>query len=446
MQNDSEAPSETSGLVQKPPPPLAGTPAAAVPVAPDADPVKAAERSELPDVLRGFALLGILLPNSLLFAFPQTIQIDADRTLQAALERETTRVDYAALSFIDLFAHGKMIIIFAMLFGAGAVFFDQKTRGAQPGPLSQGAGLWYRRMAILAGVGFLHGLLFWYGDILLLYAVCGMAALWWCRRLSPKALLAIGAASYLLVLFAMTGFGVLGAVFASAADLFDSRALARELEGFRGGWLDAFLARGMQLIFMYFMLFVFIPMVGGWMLWGMALTRLGVLTGKAPARVYQLMAGIGLPLGALLTIAGWYFLSTSAGNPANLQIVWMMSYHGMALPVSIGYIGLLGWIVVRGRVAWLRGALAAVGRMAFSNYLLHTLVFTTLMYGYGFGLFGSVPPPQLLGIVAAIWVVNIVSSLLWLRAFRFGPAEWAWRCLTYGRLHPIRRVPAASPT
>jgi Predicted membrane protein len=112
------------------------------------------------------------------------------------------------------------------------------------------------------------------------------------------------------------------------------------------------------------------------------------------------------------------------------------------IPTSLGYAAALIWCVKAGVLRPVLAALEAVGRMALSNYFLQTILCTTLFYGYGFGLFAKVGYPALFGVAAAVWAVNIAFSLLWLRVFRFGPAEWLWRTLTYLRPQPMRR-PAA---
>ncbi len=112
-----------------------------------------------------------------------------------------------------------------------------------------------------------------------------------------------------------------------------------------------------------------------------------------------------------------------------------------SLVVALGHVGLLMLIVQAGALTWLTSRLAAVGRMALSNYLTHSIVCTTLFFGYGFNLFGTINRTGLAAIVLAIWIFQLVVSPIWLRYFRFGPAEWLWRSLTYWRLQPMRVTP-----
>ena len=113
-----------------------------------------------------------------------------------------------------------------------------------------------------------------------------------------------------------------------------------------------------------------------------------------------------------------------------------------SLVVAMGHVGLLMLIVQSGAIGWLTRRLAAVGRMALTNYLTHSIVCTTLFYGYGFNLFGHINRTGLVAIVLAIWIFQLVVSPIWLKYFRFGPAEWLWRSLTYWRIQPMRLLPA----
>jgi uncharacterized protein len=114
------------------------------------------------------------------------------------------------------------------------------------------------------------------------------------------------------------------------------------------------------------------------------------------------------------------------------------NYAGSLL-VAAGHIGLVMNLVKSGSLAGLMSRFAAVGRMAFTNYLLHSLILTTVFYGYGFNLYSEIPRFGLMGIVVAVIIFQLWLSPLWLARFRFGPAEWLWRSLTYWQLQPMRR-------
>ena len=129
--------------------------------------------------------------------------------------------------------------------------------------------------------------------------------------------------------------------------------------------------------------------------------------------------------------AGWIV-------PYSLFVGSQFNYWG-SVAVALGWIDLVMLVVRSGRLAGLQRRLAAVGRTAFSNYILQTLLGLVIFYGTGFGLFGSVERVGQLGIVIAIWVVQLVVAPIWIRHFEFGPLEWLWRSLTYGRAQPMRR-------
>ena len=105
----------------------------------------------------------------------------------------------------------------------------------------------------------------------------------------------------------------------------------------------------------------------------------------------------------------------------------------------MGWVGLVILICKRGALRWLTRVLAAVGQMAFTNYILQTVICTTIFYGHGFGLFGKVERTGQVLIVFAVWVALLIVSPIWLRFFRFGPLEWLWRSLTYMKAQPMRR-------
>ncbi len=144
--------------------------------------------------------------------------------------------------------------------------------------------------------------------------------------------------------------------------------------------------------------------------------------------------GIGLPL---MVFDASKLIEHSFSVSYEMHGSFFFNYFGSVV-VALGHVGMLMLIVQSGALAWLTRRLAAVGRMALSNYLTHSIVCTTLFYGYGFGLFGDINRTGLAAIVLIIWVSQLLLSPIWLRHFRFGPAEWLWRSLTYWKLQPMR--------
>jgi uncharacterized protein len=401
-----------------------------------AAPVAPSQRIVALDVLRGFALLGILIINIQAFSMPSTAYFNP--TAYGDLRGANRWV--WALSHI--LADQKFMTIFSLLFGAGIILLT--TRLAE-----RGQSAWkihYRRNFWLLLFGLAHAYLFWYGDILLLYALCALVVFWF-RRLSPPWLIVSGLLS-LAVPSALVWFG--GATLEywppeAYAEMLtdwqpDPMTIQEELTAYRGGWLAQMEARiPHSLEFQTYALSYWgFWRAGGLMLLGMALYKWGVVTAKRSPRFYAAMAIIGLIVG---------LSAATSGVQQNFAHDWEMAFSRFgpgfqfnywgSLLVSGGYIGLVMLWAQWGGLARLQAALAAVGRMALSNYLLHTLIATTIFYGHGFGLFGSVERTGQVIIVLAFWACQLVWSPIWLHYFRFGPAEWLWRSLTYWRLQPM---------
>ena len=406
-------------------------------------PVRAQERIVSLDVLRGFALFGILLMNIQSFAMPEAAYF-----IPAAYG-DLTGADLIVWWFSHLFADQKFMTLFSMLFGAGIVLMTAKAeRGGK-----RSLGLHYRRMFWLLVIGLLHGYLLWSGDILVLYAVCGFI-LYWCRRWPARWQLATG-----ILVFAVGPLvGMAGAQMLAFAppevraelvtDLWPpADVIQAELAAYRGGWRDQMAVRVPTTFEMETMAFLYWGLwrAGGLMLMGMALFKWGVFSGERSTRFYTVLIAIGA-LVALPVIAygarqnfihDWEPIYTRLG--AGYQFNYWAS-----LFVSLAYVGVIVFWLRAGWLLWLQRALAAVGRTALTNYLAQTLLATFIFYGHGLGLFGSVTRVQQLLVVLGIWTIELIISPLWLRYFRFGPAEWAWRSLTYWRVQPMR-VRTSSP-
>jgi uncharacterized protein len=435
-------------------------------VAPSPAPVAPSERIASIDLVRGFALLGILVMNIISFGMPD-----------AVLFNPSIADGLSGLNFYEwlvshlLFEH-KMMTAFSMLFGAGLVLVTDRAvaRGGAP------ARVFYRRAGVLLAFGLLHGYLFWEGDILYVYAVCGMLA-YLVRKWPPWALLLVGAVVLVPPVFighATAGFfgsaraaaARVGAAQAGKAPSQEDKSLADAWNGIRrefdptseevnqqikarrdGTYWSIARERAPKVL--SFQTFVLVAFVGwdalGRILLGMGLMKLGVFSAERSRWFYVLMVVLGYGLGLPLVAVGAYQLIQH-----KFDIVYWFGAGSMyndfgSILVALGHIGALILLYKAGAFVWLSYRLAAIGRMALSNYLMHTIICTTLFYGYGFRLFGRLDRVQLLGIVFAIWALQLWLSPIWLRSFRFGPAEWLWRSLTYGGPQPMKVEKGISP-
>jgi len=391
------------------------------------EPTPPAQRVVSLDALRGLAVLGILLINVRVFSMPETT------LLNPTVYGDFTGANYAVWLFGHVFAEMKFITVFSALFGAGIVLFlENKQQKGQPAMR-----LHYRRTLLLLLIGLGHAYLLWYGDILVAYALCGLALVF-AHEWEPRALAGL-AAVFLLVtplLEVFAGLTVGGDAIASQWAPAEA-ALRTEVATYQGGWvrqLDHRVPTAFSRQTTGFLGGTFWR-VGGTVLLGMALYKWGVLTGQRRTRLYRWLV-VGGGVGVAIVLAGVWYIEANAWR-AGAALFWRQFNYVGSLLVAGGYVGIVTLYARRRPDGVLTRGLAAVGRTAFTNYLLQTVVATTVFYGHGLGLFGSVSRVVAFGLVIAFWAVQGVLSVLWLRRFRFGPVEWVWRTLTYGTRQPM---------
>lgn len=401
-------------------------------------PTSPSERIVSLDVLRGFALFGILVVNIQTFAM-----------ITAALQNPTafgdlTGLNYVVALFTRVFTQGKFWTIFSMLFGAGIWLMTSKMKEKGKKP----AGIHYRRMLWLLLIGLLHAYVLWYGDILVTYALCGLLVYLF-RNLSPRKLLIIG----------LVGVCICSAILFLAQwslphwpqDVLEQQlknwqpgeeAIANEIAIYRAGWWAQMEHRVPFTISFQIGSFLMFTLwsATGLMLIGMAFFKWGILSAKKSKAFYWNMLIIGAVVGLPLALWGW--IISSQHNWAFEYAMFtgtQLNYWGSVF-LSAAYIAGIMLICRSGLMERFSRSLAAVGRMAFTNYLMHTLICTTLFYGHGFGLFGKINRTGQFLIVVLILAFQMWLSPLWLKHFRFGPFEWLWRSLTYRKFQPMRIV------
>lgn len=371
------------------------------------------ERNVTLDFVRGVAILGILLLNISAFGLPKAAY------LNPAWYGAITERDAWAWAILDLFAQVKFLTLFALLFGAGLQLL-----------LPRGKRWIQSRLSLLALLGFCHGLLFWDGDILLAYSLVGLVCWRMVREThSAKSMFNTGVVLYLIGIAVLVFLGLISGDAPNRSWVPDAANLQYEQYWkLKGGFeaisnradmlSDSLLALGAQYGWQ----------LAGMMLMGAALMRSGWLKGQFSLSHYRrtgaLLIALGLMINVPAIVAQWH-LDWSYRWCAFL----LQAPRELGAPLqAIGYAALAYGFWPQICASRLVGAVACVGRMALSNYLLQTLICTTLFYHLD--LFMKFDRFQLLAFVPAIWLVNVLLSVFWLRYFRQGPMEWLWRQLT----------------
>ncbi|MCM1451427.1 MAG: DUF418 domain-containing protein [Clostridium sp.] len=396
-----------------------------------AAPTSSSQRHIFLDALRGFALLGVCLanyPEFSLYTFLPDAATEAMPT--AAADRVVKFLQY-------LFIDGKFYTLFSLLFGIG--FSIIITHAAERG--ANGFRIFYRRMIILALIGCAHLMLIWSGDILLLYAVLGMLLPLF-RNMSDKKIL-ITAGALLLLPVLVDGIAELAGIFFAKypyGQWWHYAGICGITEENFGTWLrdaDSYLQVHQFLIQgAWERMYEFVD--GNRYFKVMGLFLIGFVVGRrkiyADLKAYKPLLNkvalwgcvLGLPLSALYALSG---VNHHPMGAAMHTVLYTFSVY----PLGFAYAALLGLFCIRHKdwIAW--RWFAAPGRMALTNYISQSLIGMFLFYGIGLGLGASIGLWQTELIAAGVFAFQIAFSAAWLKAFRFGPLEWIWRMLTYGR-------------
>lgn len=398
------------------------------------------------DIVRGVAVLGIVIANIVGLGQPMTAAVWPG----AFLSDPGPLADWlwgAQLVFVD----GKLRGIFTLLFGAGLVLFYRRAEAR-----GEGYGLLARRLFWLGVFGFAHWALLWRGDILLSYAVAGFVVMWfvtwdWHKQL---ALGLVGYAVGALVYFASS----VPMAWAAAGDFASDAGMAQLQASLRAGEAadladgrveGALIASGDQAGLIAHNLSDHLASLPGetliglfeaapLMLIGMGLLGAGPFDGRLPPRRQR-------NWGRALWLAGTLATMPIAAWAMGRGIAYWDSFAAFigwsALPRLAAALGLLALLALWGRHAGggLATRLAAAGRCAFSNYIGTSALALAIFAGWGLGLYGQLSRIELYGVALLIWAVMLAWPTWWLARFRHGPLEWLWRCLTYGRRFPLRR-------
>ncbi len=417
-----------------------------------AAPATSKERIASLDLIRGIAVLGILAANIVAFGQPWS----AYSWPGGFLTGHDTISDWLwVVQFVLI--DGKMRGLFTLLFGAGMALFMERawSRG-------EGRSLQARRLAILLVFGLIHFFFIWRGDILVLYSIAGFGTMLFLRKAPGKLLTlgllgyAVGAVFYALSLgsayvIADTQFGQAEGMEEARSSIADAKQATLEddrteipimTEGSYADYVSHNLAdhAGDLLDVVFFFVFETVPL----MLIGMAFYRYGWFStagdvGRRKAWGWALLiTGTGLTLALALWVkaAGFTYWGAMSAMSAFSLLPRLSMILGMALLLGLFGNSASGWLVER---------LSAAGRVAFTNYLGTSVLMMLIFHPWAGGLWGELTRPELYLVVALGWAIMLAWSKPWLARYRYGPLEWLWRCLTYGRLFPLKRDSQREP-
>ncbi len=380
-------------------------------------PVNSGERILAVDIIRGLALFGVLMVNILSnFRLPLL-----EHTLghYAGLHGADRTIEILIAGVLEF----KALTIFSFLFGVGIAIQAERAS-------SRSLGARYflaRRMGWLLALGVMHLFVIWNGDILTLYAICGLLLLPLISAPWPILLL-IGTAFIALPEFAWFGIHLPSGA-AATSDI----TQARDVYGNQGYFAILRLRWQETWSLIVPLLIAVLPRTVGLMYWGVAAWRSRILLSpQRHRRILVLCLLAGTALGGTVTANDmWGAVLGHSPWPAlrNLHI-------DAAILLALAYFsGLLLWLTPQRAARMPR--IAAMGRMALTNYLVQSLVLGFIFYGYGFGLFGRLGSAAAASIGVAVYIAQVYLSRFWLERFRFGPVEWLWRSLSYGLRQPM---------
>jgi len=403
------------------------------------------QRIELLDIIRGFSLLGILLMNMAFFQRPLT-------AMSMGLAGGESVIDQALAWGLFIFAEGKFYTMFSLLFGMGfVIFYDRATQ-----KVDTPKWLFLRRLIVLGIIGVAHAVFVWAGDILFIYAVSGLFLLFFVRTSAsrlwkwglffmslPIALLWISTVSvnsseqsperaqqY------QTDTNEIKNTLSEVANFADEAYSSGSYESVTEARIDEF-----ALIFSGEIIFTISTFLGIFLL-GAAFSRSGIFTSSdTPSKVYKKLLFFG---GIPGLFAALYASSLPATEMVLLTVDAALLYsltQIASLGLCLAYMALLAMILSGGNSIKrnLLRQMAPAGRMALTHYLLQSLFFTTLFYGYGFGLYGELGRLEMILMALGFWLVQLKLSEWWLQHFNYGPFEWLWRLATYGQWQTFKK-------
>ena len=368
------------------------------------------------DFIRGIAVLGILMINSIFFGLPFSAGFNPSSAGHNGI------LDWTIVIISDLFFNQKMMGLFSLLFGAGIVLFIEAANNRQhPKPRL----LSFRRNFLLLVFGLIHLSLIWEGDVLTLYAICAPIII----LLYKRDLWVLISLSTLCMLLPVVLSFFMQFLFDSQGNLVealrDSNASKSWNIGLGKYWFAGQEEAG-DLVWLFFILDGFFRALG-MMLLGVVLYRLNVIQGKLDSKIYRRMALFGLLIGLPITLSGTFWMISADYNPEIALVGGIPNKLGI-VPLVLAYIGIFSLLdkSISNKIA---SRIRACGRMAFTNYLSQSILgvlFFTVVFERG-----DFTRKEIVVFVVVVWATQLLCSKIWLDNFRYGPMEWIWRKLTY---------------
>ena len=409
------------------------------------------ERIESIDILRGFALLGILIMNISSFAMPSMAYF-------SPVVYDINPLNHIFYSITHIIADQKFMAIFSMLFGASTILFMNSVKKRKKNPFL----LFYSRNFWLLILGWVHSTYFWYGDILFIYALCAFL-LYFFKNITPKKQFILGCLIYLIPTFSnyATYEYVIDYLDQAEKDVIikhwnpSNEVLQQELDAYRGPYKKQVQHRakmwssnnenndssgdiGGGIIGLSILIDLFSRSFG-MMLIGMACFSWGVFSNALTKSFYKKLMIYGLGIGLPLSMIGLFFNYSFDWDWKYIQFLGR-SPNNIATPlIAFGYIGIIMLWIRKGNFINLQEKLRTIGKTALTAYLIQTVIATFIFYGIGLGLFGYVNRAYQLAIMFLIWFVLLILCPRWLSKYQFGPVERIWRMLTHIKLIPLLR-------
>lgn len=382
------------------------------------------------DVIRGAAMLGIVVMNVPGYALPSASYVNP------AAQGPLTGLDWIAWACTHVFAEQKFMTLFSLLFGVGVMLAAERRSacGASPWPD------FLRRSAFLLGLGVAHAYLVWYGDVLTTHALAGIVAMTM-RKAGTRALLAVGVCLLALPSLYSVALGFTFDSFPESVKLEivqaytpSAEAFAREQAAYLSGWLGQMRQRAADawILETFLMATVFFWRAAGLMLIGMALYRIGYVDASRPAEDYRHLLNIALPAGIALILVGIYCNEKHAWQAAFSMFLGSQFNYWGSVAVALGYLAVLNLVVRQRRLQKLQRALADTGRMTLSLYLLMSIIGTFVFYGHGLSQYDQVGRFGLLLITPLFWIIELIAVRSWRSQSGVGPLEtlMRWACTT----------------